>query len=77
MRSFRRSAATEPLPLKTSSDPTGGSSDAEPVISDAPGNGQERQEFAVKKQGRDLTPQEWEDFIRQHGAAMLPPDGEG
>jgi hypothetical protein len=36
----------------------------------APGN-------RLQEQGRDRTPQEWEDFIRQHGSAMLPPDGEG
>lgn len=30
-----------------------------------------------QKTSSDLTPQEWEDFIRQHGSAMLRPDGEG
>jgi hypothetical protein len=27
--------------------------------------------------GRDLTPQEWEAFLAEHGPRMLPPDGEG
>jgi hypothetical protein len=27
--------------------------------------------------GRELTPQEWEDFLAEHGPHMLPPDGEG
>ncbi len=27
--------------------------------------------------GRDLTPQEWEDFLAEHSSAMLPPDDEG
>jgi len=27
--------------------------------------------------GRELTPQEWEEFIAEHGPEMLPPDGEG
>ena len=31
----------------------------------------------LQEQGRDLTPQEWHDFIREYGSAMLPADGEG
>jgi hypothetical protein len=27
--------------------------------------------------GRDLTEQEWKDFLSEHGPHMLPPDGEG
>jgi hypothetical protein len=27
--------------------------------------------------GRELTPEEWDEFIAQHGSQMLPPDGEG
>ena len=27
--------------------------------------------------GRELTPQEWEAFLAEHGPHMLPPDGEG
>jgi hypothetical protein len=27
--------------------------------------------------GRELTPDEWERFIAEHGSEMLPPDGEG
>jgi hypothetical protein len=27
--------------------------------------------------GRELTPEEWDQFLREHGSEMLPPDGEG
>jgi hypothetical protein len=27
--------------------------------------------------GRELTPEEWDEFMREHGSEMLPPDGEG
>ncbi len=27
--------------------------------------------------GKELTPQQWEDFLVEHGPHMLPPDGEG
>lgn len=26
---------------------------------------------------QELTPQQWEDFLAEHGPHMLPPDGEG
>ncbi len=91
-RSFRRSAAMEPRPRKTSNDPTRPTSDANAVISDAPGTCSHASSVSsgtstrpaegapgirLQEQGRDLTPQEWKDLIRQHASAMLPPDGEG
>jgi hypothetical protein len=27
--------------------------------------------------GRELTAEEWDGFMREHGSEMLPPDGEG
>jgi hypothetical protein len=27
--------------------------------------------------GREATPKEWDEFMREHGPQMLPPDGEG
>jgi len=27
--------------------------------------------------GKELTPQQWEDFLAEHGPHMLPPDSEG
>jgi hypothetical protein len=27
--------------------------------------------------GRELTPEEWENFLAEHGPHMQPPDGEG
>jgi hypothetical protein len=27
--------------------------------------------------GEELTPEEWDDFLREHSSEMLPPDGEG
>jgi hypothetical protein len=79
-------------PAKKGSDPTRPAGDADAVISDAPGSHPDKPSdmagtsalpaerapaIRQQEQGRDLTPQEWEDFIRQHGPAMLPPDGEG
>jgi hypothetical protein len=82
----------EPPPRKTSSDPTRPSSHADALIFDAPGTrsdassvisgtstlpAQDAPGIRLQEQGRDLTSQEWEDFIRQHGSEMLPTDGEG
>lgn len=27
--------------------------------------------------GRELTPEDWNEFLHEHGSEMLPPDGEG
>jgi hypothetical protein len=34
---------------------------------------------AIRERGgsKRLTPQQWEDFLTEHGPHMLPPDGEG
>jgi hypothetical protein len=82
----------EPPPRKTSSDPLRPTSDADAATPDVPESSpgassvlssasqapaEGRPAIRLQDLGRDLTPQEWEDFIRQHGSAMLPPDGEG
>jgi hypothetical protein len=82
----------EPPPRKTSSDPPRHTSDAHAVISGAPGSRCDASSVSsgtstppaegapairLQEPGRDLTPREWQDFIRQHGSEMLPPDGEG
>lgn len=82
----------EARPRKTSSDPARPTSDPEAGISDATGSRSDASSvmsgtsalradgapgLRLQEQGRDLTPQEWEDFIRQNGTEMLPPDGEG
>jgi hypothetical protein len=33
--------------------------------------------IAERAGGRELTPEEWDEFLREHGSEMLPPDGEG
>jgi hypothetical protein len=80
------------LPRKTNSDPTRPTSDADAGLSDAPRSRSHASSaisgtsqlpaagapgIPLQEQGRDLTPQEWHDFIREYGSAMLPPDGEG
>jgi hypothetical protein len=33
--------------------------------------------IAERAGGREMTPEEWEEFMREYGPQMLPPDGEG
>jgi hypothetical protein len=33
--------------------------------------------ISERARGRELTPEEWDEFLREHGSEMLPPDGEG